>query len=57
MGNRIRLSARAEHLGDMSWWELEKSVYCKRSGDHRDSNFVLNQGFVTQHNLFENWRV
>lgn len=36
VGHRIRLSARAERLGDVSWWELEESNYCQRSGEYRE---------------------
>lgn len=45
MGNRIRLSARAEHSDDMSCWELEASVV-------EDEKL-----FCLELHLFENWGV
>lgn len=56
-GTSIRLSAGAEHLGDMGWWEFKESICCEKSVDYRESGFVLNQDFVIGHSLFENWGI
>lgn len=32
-----------------------RSIGCGRSGDYRESGFVLNWNFVIGHSLFKNW--